>query len=63
MLDHPVGSARVVRAVAVHEHVDLGLDVGKHAPDDVALALQRLRSHEAPAIAAMRAVSSLELLS
>ena len=33
---------RVVAAGRVGEHVDVGVDVGEHAPHDVALALARL---------------------
>ena len=36
---------RVVGGVAVDQHVDVGLDVGEHAPHHVALALVRLAPH------------------
>ena len=55
MLDHRRARGRVVRAVAVHEHVGVRLDVGEHAPDDIAFALQRLLRTIAPAAAAIRA--------
>ena len=44
-LDHPAGTRRVICRVAVDEHIDIGINVGKHPPDHVPLALQRLRSH------------------
>ncbi len=38
-LDHRHGARRVVGGVAIHQHVDIGLHVGKHAPHHVAFAL------------------------
>ena len=40
--DHGAHARRVVGGVAVDQHVDVGLDVGEHAPHHVALALVRL---------------------
>ena len=36
----------VVSIVAVYQHVDIGIDVGEGAADDMALALQRLAAHQ-----------------
>jgi len=44
-LDHPRRGRRVVGVVAVGQHVHVGLDVGEHPANDVALALQRLAAH------------------
>ena len=41
-VDHGCGALCVVGVVAVDEDVDIGVDVGKHAPDDVAFALEAL---------------------
>ena len=37
-LDHPAGTRRVICGVAVDEHIDIGVNVGKHPPDDETLA-------------------------
>ena len=37
---------RIVGGVAVDQHVDVGVDVGEHAPHHVALALVRLAAHD-----------------
>ena len=39
LVDHRRRARRVVGGVAVDQHVDVGLDVGEHAPHHVALAL------------------------
>ena len=43
--DHAARARRVVGGVAIDQHVDVGLDVGEHAPDHVAFALVRLAAH------------------
>ena len=40
--DHRRRAGRIIGRVAVHQHVDVGIDVGKHPPHHVALALMRL---------------------
>ena len=47
-LQHGGGSRRVIRVVTVHQHVGVGLDVGEHAADHVAFALQQLGPHHCP---------------
>ena len=37
-VDHGAGRGGIVGAVAVGHQIDVGLDVGEHAPDDIALA-------------------------
>jgi len=37
-------AGRVIGVIAVDHHIDIGLDIGEHAPDDVAFALLRLRA-------------------
>ena len=37
-LDHPTGTWRVICRVAVDEHIDIGVYVGKHPPDHETLA-------------------------
>ena len=44
-LDHGRRGGRLVRAVAVHQDVDVGLDVGEHPADDVPLAGGGLVAH------------------
>ena len=46
--DHGRGRGGVVGGVAVHQQVDLGLDVGEHATHDVALALQYFGADHRP---------------
>ena len=36
---------RVIGVVAIDQDVNISLDIGEHAADDVAFALQRLRPH------------------
>ena len=56
--------AGVIGVVAVHQHIDVGLDVGEHAAHDIALALAQSRVRTmAPASRARAMVWSLELLS
>jgi hypothetical protein len=45
-LDEPAGRARIVGQVSVGQHIDVGVDVGEHAPHDVALALVGLEPHD-----------------
>ena len=58
-VEHPLHQPRrrggVVGAVAVHQHVDVGLDVGEHAPHHVALALARLCAHHGARLLGARA--------
>ena len=55
---------RRIGAVAVGHQIDVGLDVGEHAPHDIALALARLADDDgAGRRAPCSAVRSLELLS
>ena len=42
LLDHPPRARRIVGGVAIDQHVDVGLDVGEHAPHHAALALALL---------------------
>ena len=63
-VDHLRRGGGVVGAVAVDQHIDVGLDVGEHAAHDIALALQRLAADDRAGGAATCAdVSSVELLS
>ena len=41
-LHHAGRRARVISVVAIHQNINVGLDVGKHAAHDIALALTRL---------------------
>ena len=43
--DHHARARRVVGRVAVGEHIDVGIDIGEHAPHHVALALVGLAPH------------------
>jgi hypothetical protein len=43
---HGGRGGRFVGVVTVHQHVDVGLDVGEHPADHVALALQPLLAHQ-----------------
>ena len=45
-VDHRRRRLRVVGQVAVGHDVDVGIDVGEHAPDDVALALLPLGTND-----------------
>ena len=45
LADEPRRRGSVVGVVAVDEDVDVGIDVGEHSPDDIALALPALRPH------------------
>ena len=42
----PLGARRIVGGVAVDQHVDVGLDVGEHAPHHEALALALLAPND-----------------
>jgi len=46
-----------------NQHVHVGLDVGEHPANDVALACSGLAAYTAPASAARAAVPSEDLLS
>ena len=54
---------RVVGVVTVHQDVHVGLDVGEHAADHIAFALQRLGPHDGAAFTRHPMVLSLLLLS
>src|SRR5579872_4693460 len=41
-LDHLRSDRRLVGVIAIDEHVDIGIDVAEHPPDDVTLALHGL---------------------
>ena len=45
---------RRIGAVAIGHQIDVGIDVGEHAPHDVALALARLATTMAPAARALQ---------
>ena len=40
--DHPRGGLGVIGRVAVHQHKDIGVNVGEHATNDISLSLARL---------------------
>ena len=44
-LDHARGARRVVGRIAIDQHVDVGVDIGEHAPHHVALALAAFAAH------------------
>ena len=46
LLDHAARARRVVGGVAVDQHVDVGVDVGEHAPHHAALALVLLAADD-----------------
>jgi hypothetical protein len=41
-LDQAFDAGRVVGVVAIHHHINIGLDIGEHSSDDVAFAVLRL---------------------
>ena len=45
LFDHGRRARRIVGGVAVDHHIDVGIDVGEHPPDHMALALMRLAAH------------------
>ncbi len=44
-VDHARCARCVVGRIAIDEHIDVGVDIGKHALDDLALALPALAAH------------------
>ena len=44
-LDHARRAGGIVGRVAVDQHVDIGVDIGEHAPHHMALALAVLAAH------------------
>ncbi len=44
--DHARRARRVVRRIAVDEHVDVGVDLAEHPPDHAALAGTRFGAHD-----------------
>ena len=44
-IDHARGARRVIGRIAVDQHIDVGIDVGEHAPHHMALALAALAAH------------------
>jgi len=45
LADHARRSLSFIGRIAVHQHKDVGVNVGEHATDDVSLALPRLVSN------------------
>jgi hypothetical protein len=45
LFDHLQGAGCVIGGVAIDQHIDVGIDVGEHAPHHVALALVNLAAH------------------
>jgi hypothetical protein len=45
-VDHRLRASRIVGEIAVRHQIDVGVDVGEHASDDVALALLPLRADD-----------------
>src|SRR5262249_59877564 len=43
---HDAGARRIVGGVAIHQNVEVRVDVGEHSPHDVALALVPLAPHQ-----------------
>ena len=43
--DHAWRCSSVIGIVAIHQHIDIGFDVGEHAPDHIALALAVFAAH------------------
>ena len=46
--DHARGSVGFVSRVAVHQHVNIGVNVCEHATDDIPFSLTRLLSGHGP---------------
>jgi hypothetical protein len=44
--DHRMRARGVIGCIAVDQHVNVGIDVGKHSPHHVALALMHLPPHQ-----------------
>src|SRR5260363_374502 len=44
-LDHAWRARRIIGGVAIDQHVDVGIDIGKHSPDHMAFALPPLAAH------------------
>ena len=64
LADHRARARRVVGGVAVDQHVDVGLDIGEHAPHHAALALVLLAADDGAGLRArLRRCGRCELLS
>ena len=44
-IDHARRAGGVIGRIAIDQHVDIGIDVGEHAPDHMALALAAFAAH------------------
>ena len=44
-VDHARRARRIIGRVAIDQHVDVGIDIGEHAPHHMALALAALAAH------------------
>ena len=44
-IDHARGAGGVVGGIAVDQNIDIGVDVGEHAPDHMTLALAAFAAH------------------
>ena len=44
-VDHARGAPGIVGRVAIDQHIDVGIDIGEHAPDHMSLALAALAAH------------------
>ena len=45
-VDHARGARGIVGRIAIDQHVDVGIDIGEHAPDHMPLALAALAAHD-----------------
>jgi len=45
-VDHARGARSVIGRIAIDQHINVGIDVGEHAPDHMPLALAALAAHD-----------------
>ena len=45
-VDHARGARGVIGRIAIDQHIDVGIDIGEHAPDHMPLALAALAAHD-----------------
>ena len=45
LFDHARRARRIIGRIAIDQHVHVGVDIGEHAPDHMALALPPLAAH------------------
>ena len=45
LLDHARRARRIIGRIAIDQHIDIGVDVGEHAPHHIALALAAFAAH------------------